>query len=180
MPELAVESLAPGGSRTFVFTALLPESAGRQRLCRLADDRALRLDRHRPGCAAAAAPANPDPPPRIRLRVPPIQRVVTRARFRAFARCNEACRITAYAKVPVGGGRRVRTRSVKTRRLRAHRRALLRIRLPRRSAASIGRSLRRRAPAWLMLTVIARDDAGNTRVVRRKVVFRPVSARRGR
>ena len=116
MPELPVGSLPPGGSRTYVFTALLPEGA---------DDNAyagslmtVRYVWTATNPAAPALPARPDAPPRIRLRVPPIQRVVTRARFRAFARCNEACRITAYARVPVGGGRRVRTRSVNTRRLR--------------------------------------------------------------
>jgi len=175
MPVLPLGGLAVGTARTFSFTASLPEGTGDNAYAGASASvrYAWALEA---GESSAPSPVV-DAPPRIRLRVPRVQRVVIRRRFVSYVRCNEPCRVASHADLP--GRPRARTRRLRTGRLGAGRWARLSHRLPVRSARAIRRALRARRPSSLTLTLVVRDDGGNRRVVKRRVVFRPIS-RRGR
>jgi spore coat-associated protein N len=169
MPPLNLGPLGAGASRTFEFTASLPHGVGDDAFAGSAmSSRFL--------WTAVAAPSR-DPGPRVRLRVPPIQRIISRRYFVAYPSCNEPCRIKAYADLPAGRGRRARTKTLKTGRLPAGRKARLVFRLPSRSVKVMRRALARGNPTSLTLTIIATDDGGNTLVVKRRVEFSPISRR---
>jgi hypothetical protein len=90
-----------------------------------------------------------------------------------YATCNDACSLTARAKLARRGGR-LRGRKVNA---TANQRVKLKLRLSRKSARKLARALRRKRGTQLSLTVVASDAAGRTVTFKRKVALKQV--RRG-
>ena len=161
-----------GAERDYQFTAMLADSGG---ATPISGETALKgssasarfVWRALDG-APPARPATPERPrdrrpPRLRVSIPRVQPIVTRAYLETNARCGEACTLAIR-----GSG----VRSVR-RTLRAHRRTRVRV-------APTGpalRSLRRRLLAGravaVKLTFTARDGAGNRFVLERTVRLKP-------
>jgi spore coat-associated protein N len=167
---LRLGRLGPGAARAYSFTASLPADAGDS----VEGASTVIAYRWTVEAAAASAPAWTPPAPDTRplavphgphlaLRVPRRQRSLSRRRLVAFARCLEPCRLVARARVPAGRGRRALTRPVRTRPLRAGRRARLVLRIPRRARRTVARLLRKRGRLAVTITVTGTTPEGARR-----------------
>jgi hypothetical protein len=130
-----------------------------------------------PGGTPTVPPVSPKPPagraPQIRLDLEGAQaRILTSRALSFVVRCDERCRITAYAIVPGRGGRHLRTRTM-THTQRAHQPVRIRIRIPRDSLTRIRRQLSHQQRVSIRLVIKARDSAGNTRTLKRRVNLGP-------
>jgi hypothetical protein len=123
-----------------------------------------------PAIAPPAAPAAPKPPdrtsPRVRITLARKGRVGLRATPRIALTATESCRVTVTARVGKVKFKRVRTP------LRGGRRTILRLRPSRSGARKLRRTLRRHRRATLIVSVTARDAAGNTGRVQRRMKIR--------
>jgi hypothetical protein len=118
-------------------------------------------------------PVGPGPPagraPKIRLDLAGAQAwILTRRSLSFVVRCDERCRITAYAIVPGPGRRHIRTRTV-THPQPAHQPVRIRVPLPRDSVTRIRRKLSHQQRVSIRLVIKARDSAGNVRTITRRV-----------
>jgi hypothetical protein len=123
------------------------------------------------------APPTPKPParraPQVRLDLDGSQqRILTTRSLSFLVRCDERCRLSAYAIVPGRGGRHVRTRTV-TRTQRARQPVRVRVRIPLASLTRIRRKLSHHQRVSIRLVINARDSAGNTRTLKRVVKLGP-------
>jgi Glucose / Sorbosone dehydrogenase len=119
-------------------------------------------------CVFRSLPTPTTPPavdrtgPRVRFRILGLRTAARRRQLRLRMICNERCRATVSGRfVRVG-----RLRTV-TRVPAANRRRMVRVRMSRRTAAKLGRTVRRRRVV-VALAVRARDRAANESVVRRR------------
>lgn len=115
------------------------------------------------GVPAPAEPAEPPPvdrrPPRLTVRIPRVQRIITTPYLTSRVTCGEDCRLSA-----TGGLRR---------RLSAGRPASVRIRIPRGRLRAFRRALRDGRRATLRMTFTAVDAERNRSIVRRAVRLKP-------
>ena len=115
------------------------------------------------GVPGRAKPAEPPPvdrrPPRLTVRIPRVQRLITTPHLTARVGCGEDCRLS------VTGGLR--------RRLSAGRPASVRVRIPRGRLRSFRRALLAGRRATLRVTFTAVDAGRNRSVVKRTVRLRP-------
>jgi hypothetical protein len=123
----------------------------------------------RPGGSGAPAPDTARP--RIRTRVSPRQGVLEQRGVTAFARCNEACRVSMSATVRIGR-RTFELRKV-TVAVRANRRVKLRVVLTKRAAKALRGARGKRRRAYVKVALRARDRSRNrSRLVRATVRVR--------
>jgi glucose/arabinose dehydrogenase len=116
---------------------------------------------------APRAPALPDRiSPRVSISLARKGRVGLRATPRIVLKASEACRVTVTARVAKAKLKRVRTP------LRAGRRTILRLRPTRTGARKILKALKRHRRVTIVVSVTARDAAGNTGRVRRRMKLR--------
>jgi len=117
--------------------------------------------------AAPAVPAVPDrTAPRVRIERVGKGRVGLRATPRVALTATESCRITVTARIGKVKLKRVRTP------LRGGRRTIVRLRPSRQGVRKIRATLRRHRRATLVVAVAARDAAGNTGRVQRRLRVR--------
>jgi hypothetical protein len=109
----------------------------------------------------------------LRVALVPRQPGLKRRQLVFYATCNDACSLTARAKLARRGGR-LRGRKVNA---TANQRVKLKLRLSRKSARKLARALRRKRGTQLSLTVVASDAASRTVTFKRKVALKQV--RRG-
>jgi hypothetical protein len=120
-----------------------------------------------PPAAPPAAPRVPDrTSPRVRIAVVRKGRVGLRATPRIALTATEACRVTITARVGKVKLKRVRTP------LRGERRTIVRLRPNRKGVKRIRATLSRHRRATLVVSVTARDAAGNTGRVQRRLKVR--------
>lgn len=130
----------------------------------------LRIDPNPATSCRAVVALSDRTPPRLRTRVPRRQHVRRRRGpgVIAYARSSEAGTVAMSARVVIGR-RAYKLRKV-TRRVAAHRRLKLRVRLTRRSSRALRRALRLHRRATVRVALRARDRAGNrSRLVRARV-----------
>ena len=104
--------------------------------------------------------------PRVRIALARKGRVGLRATPRITLTASEACRVTVTARVGKVKLKRVRTP------LRSGRRTILRLRTTRKGAKKLLKALRRHRRATLVVSVTARDAAGNRGRVERRMKIR--------
>jgi hypothetical protein len=120
-----------------------------------------------PLVAPPAAPGFPDrTSPRVRIQLLRKGRLGLRATPRIALTASEACRVTVTARVG-----RVKLKRVRTP-LRGGRRTTLRLRPSRKGVKRIRATARRHRRATLVVTVVARDAAGNTAPGQRRMKVR--------
>ena len=123
-----------------------------------------------PGPPPPAPPAPPPPPdrtsPRVRIDLARKGRVGLRATPRIALTASETCRVNVSARAAGLKFRRVRTP------LRAGRRTILRLRTSRKGGQRLRRALRRHRRVTFVVSVTARDAAGNTGRVQRRMKLR--------
>ena len=130
----------------------------------------------RPDPAPLPAFGRPRPPvvpgvrdrtsPRVRIEVARKGRVGLRATPRIRLTASEACRVTITARVGKVKFKRVRTP------LRGRRRTVVRLRTSRKGGQRLHTTLRRHRRATLVVSVSARDAAGNAGRVQRRLKVR--------
>jgi Glucose / Sorbosone dehydrogenase len=114
-----------------------------------------------------ATPAIPDrTSPRVRIALARHGRVGLRATPRIALTASESCRVTVTARVANVKLKRVRTP------LRGHRRTILRLRPNAKGVKRIHQALRRHRRRTLVVKVTAKDAAGNTGRVQRRLKVR--------
>jgi hypothetical protein len=125
-----------------------------------------------------ASPCPPPPPvpapaplpdrtsPRVRIELARKGRVGMRATPRIALTATESCRVTVRAHVGKVKLKRVRTP------LRGGQRTILRLRTTRKGAKKLRKMLRRHRRATMIVSVTARDAAGNTGRVQRRMKIR--------
>lgn len=190
MPDQAAGELAPGATRTYEFTATLPDSGAPsfQNAVQAASTRVaytwIATEASTGGSGTGGGNANPgvtepgvgvsSASSALELTVKKIQPRVQGGRIVARARCNQSCRVLVRGRIHANAGRRRRAANVhfNEKRLSAPHSRLVRVPLP--------RGLRR----WLRATpgrkrlranlrFIAVDSGGRRDIVRRKVALRP-------
>ena len=120
-----------------------------------------------PPAAPPAPPVVPDrTSPRVRIEIARKGRVGPRATPRIALTASESCRVTVTARVGKVKLKRVRTP------LRGGRRTILRLRTARKGAKKLLKTLKRHRRATLVVTVTARDAAGNRGRVQRRMKIR--------
>jgi hypothetical protein len=133
------------------------------------------VERPAPPPLPAPAPPGPGPTvprlpdrtsPRVSIRLARHGKVGRRATPRITLVATEACRVTVNARVARAKLKRVRTS------LRAGRRTIVRLRATRRGAKRILRALRRHRRVTMVVSVVARDAAGNVGRVQRRLKIR--------
>lgn len=161
--------LAPGSTRTYGFTALLPVQPpppvpGTADPLRGATA-SLHLDwrsvEGRPGRAGTVTPRRraDSRPPRVRFTVARHQRLLQARVLRVTVRCDEPCRVATTAVARAGAVRwhaPVRTRS------HGERTQRVRVRMTRRAVSVLRHSILAGRPAVIHIRVRARDPHGNT------------------
>jgi hypothetical protein len=134
------------------------DSCGRIYVASMGSDAVYRIQDGAPSaCAVAAAPDVSAPNVRVRLRG------IRNRRLRVSLRCDEACRVTVNSRL-----RRVGRLKARHRGLAANKSAIVRVKLGRKAARRMQRSLRRRGFVRVVITVRAVDAAGNRRVVTKR------------
>jgi hypothetical protein len=120
-----------------------------------------------PPAPGPAVPAFPDrTSPRVRIELARKGRVGLRATPRIALTATESCRVTVTARVGKVNFKRVRTP------LRGGRRTILRLRSTRKGGKKIRATLVRHRRATLIISVTARDAAGNIGRVQRRMKIR--------
>lgn len=104
--------------------------------------------------------------PRLRMRVPRVQRVFRTRRLAVRVRCGERCRIRAGGWLRAGRGRRLRLPPSRAR-ARARDARLVRIRVPLRHRRVLRSALVRDRTVTIRIVVKASDRTGNVTVLRR-------------
>jgi hypothetical protein len=121
-----------------------------------------------PGDGPAGSPAGSPGDghrPKVRLRVPPHQKVLRQGFLRAIVACNELCRVAASGKL-LDSRATTRTTLQRVRRTLAERaRIALKLPVSRPARRTLHSRFARRPTALARVTVIARDGTGNRRVV---------------
>lgn len=127
-----------------------------------------------PPSEAVAAPHRHRPRdtrrPRVRLRVPRVQRILASGHLRLRLRSRERARAHARGWLRAGRSRLRLPRSHV--RVRPGRATLLRVRVPARHRRAMRRALVRRRGATLRIVVVVADRSGNRTVVRRTLRVR--------
>jgi glucose/arabinose dehydrogenase len=123
---------------------------------------------------AVTTPLPPVPPgerdttaPRVRVSIAGLRSAARRRHLRVAVRCSERCRATVATRL-----RGVRRLATRRRTLRANTRRVVRTWMPRRTAHRLRRTIRRRGPVRVTVTVRATDAAGNARRVRSRARVR--------
>jgi spore coat-associated protein N len=162
MGPRALGVFAPREARTYSFSARFPD--GGPPLSPIGGDNryagSSTSTRYVWRAAEAASASGDRRPPRLRLRVPRVQRVLRRGYLVLYARCDEPCRVSVSSNVQVGR-RRWPARRIRNRLVRQGRRARLKVRFTRRSRGVLRRALRAGRTSSVRLRVTARDRAGN-------------------
>jgi hypothetical protein len=125
-------------------------------------------------CPRAGSPAPPAPPapapatdttaPRVAVSLAGLRTAARTRRVRVRLRCSEGCRATVGTRL-----RRVKRLGTRRRTLAANRLAVVRVTMSRRTARGLRRALRRRrSGVRVIVSVRARDVAGNVRRVTRR------------
>jgi hypothetical protein len=119
-----------------------------------------------PAAPPVAAPVPDRTSPRVRIALARKGRVGLRATPRIALTATESCRVTVTAHVGKVKFKRVRTP------LRGGQRTILRLRTTRKGARKLLRTLRRHRRTTLIVSVTAKDAAGNTGRVQRRMKVR--------
>jgi hypothetical protein len=136
------------------------DSCGRIYAASRGSDAVYRIQDGAPSACATPVPAD-TLAPALGVR---ILRPALRRRLLRFAvRCDEACRVSVASRL-----RRVRRFRPRERSLAAGTRRVVRVKLSRRIARKLRRTLRRRGFVRIVVTVRATDAAGNQRLVTRR------------
>lgn len=126
---------------------------------------------------APAAQASDRRPPRLTSSVPPSQRLLLHGFLWVYASCDEPCAVAASGRLLIGqlSYPLARARSSG----RAGQRLVLKVRLTPMARAALRRALRHDRRARAIVTIYARDAAGNrSRELTRIVRVRPAGAAR--
>jgi Calx-beta domain len=128
-----------------------------------------------PPATPGTPPASPDTPPptavdttapKLTLAAKRIQRALKTKRLALSARCNEQCRLSAVAKVRVGGKKIVLGRAKAL--ARSGTAAKFKLRLSKRALVKLSKAMKR-GKAKVVLSVNAADAAGNKSAASRRV-----------
>jgi glucose/arabinose dehydrogenase len=117
----------------------------------------------------SAPPAADRTAPRLSVSLAGLRTAARRRQLRVKLRCSERCRATIGTRL-----RRVKRLGTRRRTLTANARGLVRVKMTRRTARGLQRALRRRGSVRVVVTVRARDAAGNERRVVRRARIRPL------
>jgi hypothetical protein len=181
---LSLGTLSPGAVRVFEFTTSLPVAADDDSVAgaSMSVSYTWTAEETIPPVEPPPPPPGPPPPPdstdalkqplRVRVRVPRRQRLFSRGQLIAYARCDQTCWLDGEARLAAGRGRRVRTRHVRSGRVRPGREKRLVLRLPKRSLTTAKRALGKRRRASVKVIVRGRTAAGARRTVRKRATIR--------
>jgi hypothetical protein len=111
--------------------------------------------------APAPVPSADARAPALRARI--LRPAVKNRRLRVAIRCDEPCRVAIAARL-----RRVKRLSTRHRSLAANERAVISLKLSRRTARKLRRTVRRRGFVRVVVGVSATDAAGNRNAVIRR------------
>jgi hypothetical protein len=164
----------PGESRTYRFTARLPD--GGDPPSTTGGDNAFAGSslsvRYIWRTTAESAPQSTT----IRLNIRLVtRRLLKRGVLDVYVRCDRPCRASSWAQLPSRKrGKKLFTRPKSVRLAAAGKRGRIRIRVSRRSRAAINKRIRRTRRLPVRVYVRATDGAGNTRTVSKKFTIRRV------
>jgi hypothetical protein len=158
---------APGETRSYSFTARLPERRVQPELYVESAVRARYV-----WSPLGDAPRRDRRPPKVGLTISPVQRILERGYLEAEARCAEECRLSAQGSVAVGGGEPRPAPPIRDRRVDRGEPANLRVRLSKRDLRALPDALLAGDPARIRVIVGARDLAGNAATVKRTIRLR--------
>jgi hypothetical protein len=188
---LSLGTLSPGAVRVFEFTTSLPVAAEDDSVAGAsmsvsytwtAEETTPPVEPPPPPPGPPPPPPGPPPPPdstdalkqplRVRVRVPRRQPLFSRGQLIAYVRCDQTCWLDGEARLAAGRGRRVRTRHVRSGRVRPGREKRLALRLPKRSLRTAKRALGKRRRASVKVIVRGRTAAGARRTVEKRATIR--------
>jgi hypothetical protein len=154
-----------GGSETNLEVAELSsfgeDSCGHIYVAARGADAVYRLQDGAPSACPTAGPGGDTAAPALNVRI--LRPALKRRLLRFAVRCNEACRVSVASRL-----RRVRSFRPRQRSVAANTRRVVRVKLTRRIARKLRRTVRRRGFVRVVVTVRATDAAGNQRAVTKR------------
>jgi hypothetical protein len=168
MDARALGFFAPGQTRSYSFTARLPERGVQPELYVESAVRARFV-----WSPLGDAPRRDRRPPRVELAIDPVQRIIERGYLEAEARCAEQCRLTTEGTVDVGPGPARPAPAIRDRSADRGDPAVLRVRIPPDDLRELPATLLAGEEATIRVTIRARDLAGNLASVRRTIRLKP-------